>query len=506
MNFIVTDRYGSLSSIVLSTVLLTWDDWNDFSFYTAFGLIYIDATNIRHNIGGVKIGRFGQAPSEKNFNIGDTFLNLDSQYFSLGQDDKYYENLNNLGDDVRDLILNSLNDIAKDLSLFEKCYSETVTTTSLLRDVNANSVEGQFHRMANGGARLTNYYFKYFPPKFSPVDSPQIELEFNVLPDSLPPTNIHVVIGRNGVGKTHLLNSMVNSLNSEISNKNLDGYFEFGRSGNGESKFTNVVFLSFSAFDDSKIHSNSLNKISKVNYSYVGLKKNYVGTNETTTKNPSDLKVEFMESLSFCIKNTSKLIRLKTALNSLNSDPNFLEANIVGLLYEDEIDIDEIGKTYDRLSSGHKIVLLSITKLVEKIEEKSIAIIDEPESHLHPPLLSAFIRSLSDLLINRNGIAIIATHSPVVIQEVPSRCVWKLRRSGAIAVAERLEIETFGENIGLLTQAVFGLEVSDSGFHNLLKSVAQNTRNYQNALMEFEEELGDEAKAILRNMIHNLHE
>lgn len=62
--------------------------------------------------------------------------------------------------------------------------------------------------------------------------------------------------------------------------------------------------------------------------------------------------------------------------------------------------------------------------------------LDEPESHLHPPLLSAFIRSLSELLILRNGVAIIATHSPVILQEVPKRCAWILNRSGISAKAE----------------------------------------------------------------------
>jgi predicted ATP-dependent endonuclease of OLD family len=69
------------------------------------------------------------------------------------------------------------------------------------------------------------------------------------------------------------------------------------------------------------------------------------------------------------------------------------------------------------MSSGHAIVLLTITRLVATVEEKTLVLLDEPESHLHPPLLSAFIRALSDLLYDRNGVAIIATHSPVVLQE-----------------------------------------------------------------------------------------
>jgi len=116
-----------------------------------------------------------------------------------------------------------------------------------------------------------------------------------------------------------------------------------------------------------------------------------------------------------------------------------------------------------------KIVLLTITRLVEEVEERTLVLLDEPEAHLHPPLLSAFIRSLSNLLIDRNGVAIIATHPPVVLQEVPKSCVWNIRRSESEIKVERLEIESFGENVGILTREVFGLEVTQSGFHKLLK-------------------------------------
>jgi predicted ATP-dependent endonuclease of OLD family len=66
---------------------------------------------------------------------------------------------------------------------------------------------------------------------------------------------------------------------------------------------------------------------------------------------------------------------------------------------------------FNKLSSGHKVVLLTTTRLVETVEERTLVLLDEPEAHLHPPLLAAFVRALSDLLINRNGVAIIATPS-----------------------------------------------------------------------------------------------
>ncbi len=158
---------------------------------------------------------------------------------------------------------------------------------------------------------------------------------------------------------------------------------------------------------------------------------------------------------------------------------------------------------FNKLSSGHKIVLLTITKLVETLEEKSLVLLDEPEAYLHPPLLSAFIRALSELLIKRNAVAIIGTHSPVVLQEVPSSCVWKIRRQGAFAKAERLEIESFGENVGVLTQEIFGLEVTEAGFHTLLNKIADKADSYEQAIEILDNQLGMEGRAILRNLLYD---
>ena len=79
--------------------------------------------------------------------------------------------------------------------------------------------------------------------------------------------------------------------------------------------------------------------------------------------------------------------------------------------------------------------------------EQTLVLIDEPETHLHPPLLSAYMRGLSEILIAENGVAILATHSPVVLQEVPKSCVTIIRKYGQAVKIEKPRIETFGENI-----------------------------------------------------------
>lgn len=127
--------------------------------------------------------------------------------------------------------------------------------------------------------------------------------------------------------------------------------------------------------------------------------------------------------------------------------------------------------------------------------------LDEPESHLHPPLLSAFTRALSQLLQDRNGLAIIATHSPVVLQEVPKSCVWVITRSKLAASQYRPKLETFGENVGVLTREVFGLEVSKSGFHSLLARDVATGQSYEAISLDYGGQLGLEAKGILRAMV-----
>jgi ABC-type multidrug transport system ATPase subunit len=146
---------------------------------------------------------------------------------------------------------------------------------------------------------------------------------------------------------------------------------------------------------------------------------------------------------------------------------------------------------------------LTITKLVELLQEKSLVFFDEPETHLHPPLLSSFIRALSELLTNRNAVCIMTTHSPIVLQEVPNSCVYKLSRKGTFAKFEKTELETFGENIGVLTNEIFGLEVTDSGFYKILKDLANENNNYEEALHSINMQLGIEGKSILRSLLFN---
>lgn len=480
-----------------------WDDW--FKYSTMYTLIVYDDEGERHQIGSVKIGQFDMEEGQRRAAIPDEFDELDDPFFSLGQDESYYRALNDLGPDERDRILLALKDVARDTDLFRRALDEKVTGVSLLRSVTPTTVEGQFHRMALGGARLSRYNFSFTAAKRVRARINPIQLDFEVEPESQPPTNIHVLIGRNGVGKTHLLNGMTEALTG-VSEDKAVGSFE-GATGNVRSDqlFANLVSVTFSAFDPFTPLPIRQDKSSGVQYAYIGLRRPGLSDDgePLPPRTPDQLSSEFGRSVWLC-RHGARASRWRRALEMLEADPIFKDADVASLAEEDlpEKEFRARARTlFGKLSSGHKIVLLTITRLVETVEERTLVLLDEPEAHLHPPLLSAFVRALSDLLINRNGVGIIATHSPVVLQEVPRRCVWKVRRTNLLAQAERPEIETFGENVGILTREIFGLEVTDSGFHKMLRDAVAESDDYDAIVERFDRELGGEAKALIRALI-----
>lgn len=490
-----------------------WDDW--FEFETVYIVNYQNSY-----IGKIKIGRIGQ--TERRAPLPAEFTTLPEDYFSLGTNIDYYSSLKAY--ETRENILTALKDIAYDLDLFNRIYNERVTKISLLREISPNMIRGQLHRIADGGATLTNYNFKYILPDKEISSDEYQHLDFFVdIEHKTPPSNIHVLIGNNGIGKTTILKSMIFAL---VENNNFAKYGKFETGWN--ETFSNVINISFSAFDMPIFQDNLQN--SNMPYTYVGLIKSQMrqdGKLHPITQSRGQLAESFFENY-YKIITCQKQKLWNKSIDILETDTTFQNLHIKDWANQDGIenyisaaqklpeenDIDfkkrihkqhyqeKITSLFISLSSGHKNILLTLASLVNLVEEKTLVLLDEPEEHLHPPLVSAFIHALSDLLSYRNGVAIIATHSPVIVQEVPRKCVWILRRAGIYRKFERPEIETFGENLGELTTEIFGYDVLNSGFHKILKDIAKQTTSYNNALEKFQGELGNEAKSILKTYIY----
>jgi predicted ATPase len=492
---------------------LSASNWDDYSFETSFGVSYYDELGNFIQLGGVKIGYKEQAHGKTRDAIKESFDALPDGWFSLGQDVEYYKNIyKNLSKDLGIELLKALKDVVADDLILEEVKDEKVFRHSLMRGLSYSVVGGQYKRVLNGYPELTNFNFIYAQDRDD--KHAQVELEFKVDAESKPSTNVHVLIGRNGVGKTTLLNNMVCALLGIALPEQPQCLFyerQIFLMDQPLSKeyFSSVVSVSFSAFDPFLPPMDRKDGSAGPAYIYIGMKNARSGQSVDKVHPPktdADLVNDFVNSFRSCLSQQAKRDRWLKAIKRLESDSNFEDMNLARLanVQNDTNDKEALrlaGAMASRMSSGHSIVLLTITKLVDTVKEKTLVLLDEPESHLHPPLLAAFTRALSDLLYSRNGVAIVATHSPVVLQEVPKSCVWKLTRRGREGRSDRPERETFGENVGVLTREIFGLEVTKSGFHEMLQSAVDSGKSFDEIIGDYDGQLGVEAKAILLSLI-----
>jgi predicted ATP-binding protein involved in virulence len=82
------------------------------------------------------------------------------------------------------------------------------------------------------------------------------------------------------------------------------------------------------------------------------------------------------------------------------------------------------------------------------------------------------INMIGYILKKYNGYAILATHSPIILQEVPSNNVRVFERLGNTPNVRNLEIETFGENISNITKTVFSTDNVRQDYKDVLRKLA----------------------------------
>lgn len=509
-----------------NAIVLRVDHWNDYSYETLFQMSVCNEKNQPYYLGDIKIGFIGQSADKPTYhrleqymsaNAQDDFHGLGKEFFSLGQDVSFYKKIKELPNNIGRKVLHLLRDVVAMPEIIDNIKNESVFRIALLREISLSQIKGQYYRVLNSMPELTDFRFKFSRAEAEKYG--KLDLSFIVKKNSTPSTNIHALIGRNGAGKTTILNNMISTITCSQGNGR---FIDLGKTGENDipaDYFSRLISVSFSAFDPFPPPPEQNNPADGTCYFYIGLKDQ---RNPHRLRDIAELHLDCVQALINCFSKPEKTERWHHAIDTLSSDLNFssMELKNIKDVYDEierqkanteQIDssdfqqrlLAEIEPILRGMSSGHAVVFFTITRLVAYVEEKTLVLMDEPESHLHPPLLSAFMRALSDLLYAQNGVAIIATHSPVVLQEIPKSCVWKIYRNGSATSCAQPEVETFGENVGLLTREIFGLEVENSGFHNLLAKDVADGKSYDEIIMQYDNQIGFEARAILRALVVN---
>ena len=456
-------------------IYYAFDHWNDYGYRTLYAMIAKIDGDI-YDCGRLKIS-FIPYRHEEEIDLQSILVQEEGyNLISLGNKE-YYEFLNNflslpekdeyfkkMGDIVYDL--NRLDESIKNDSIYHPIEEYYLLKNSFLRDVSLSEIRNQLHRLSIGGKYIDEYQISIIDKNGNNV------LEFRKNPHSLEyfPDTLYAIVGNNGAGKTYFIKNLIDlyiKKNSDL----------FNNITSNINQFESIVLISYSPFDTGIIKKDS------ENYKFIG-----IDFNKTTSLEDyitKEIKTLFTEATT--PKNES---RTKKIIDKFSFDPLFIR--ILPLIEKRELSEDIINE----LSSGQKIVLLSLLNLIIKVFEKTLVIIDEPELFLHPPLLKAYIRGVEEIVEEGNGICLLATHSAIVLQEVPNTNIRKLKydfesHEGSIV---ELSSKTYGGSISFINDTIFGTDLRNTGFYKVLQDKIGEEQISDN----FEAVLGSEARIILR--------
>lgn len=483
-----------------TTFALKQDDWNDYHFQTLYHLYHRQTANSSSStmIGPVKILRRGQTKSD-GIQINDPFESLDENFCSVGASLDYYQRLNEISRNERDEILSALRDVVDRPELQAEFRDEPGWSTSLFRDdpnpddflADASAIlTGNFSALSDIGESIS----------FRPTNwSTGLTLDFDAPGHLTLPRRIIAVIGRNGSGKSTLLSRIARVAFSSPSDRMRPEIQALGAFEPSSVGFIKIITISYSAFDNFIVPGLDNSELRQIaddikkgggRYIYAGLRDivaevrddltaaedRQLSDDEPAQPTADDLRrATQLKSLVQLADEFQRLINqindnddnelLNAALKPLFADPSFADVEnqeITELLGPDP------REEFLGWSTGHKIVLHVIASLVAHTTRKSLILFDEPEMHLHPPLIAALMHAFRIVLEKKDALAIVATHSPIVLQETLAQHVRVVRRNGQNFEVLTPGMETFGENIGVLTYDTFGLTAASTDFHKIL--------------------------------------
>lgn len=325
-------------------------------------------------------------------------------------------------------------------------------------------------------------------------------VSFNVVPGSRPPSRIHVVTGANGTGKTRLLN-LIAALASG-GDRTGDSSLEFRAGAAPGSTWTGgkaaerplVLAVSFSALDPPP-GSPSCPGCARIGiWDAAGAR----------LKSAGELASEFAASTDACLNGPRRQAWLQAMTTIEYSDQALADEQVSALADpcplpdpDDEPEPARPGprETFAGLGAGHQAAVLSLAQIAEHVQGRSLVLIDSPESYLSLPLQTAFTRALDALLDEHGSAAVLATGSPVIMQDVPRDCTWILRRDGRAASAARPGIETWGENTGTIFRQVLGLDPMRSGYRQAIDDAARANPGYNATIRALRDLVGSEGRA-----------
>ena len=302
-----------------------------------------------------------------------------------------------------------------------------------------------------------------------PAFNTKHKFEFNFKFSGIIRKQIAVIIGKNGVGKSRTLHQLVNFA--------IDGDKSFQGKNGRLPRLSKIVAIStpgetHSTFppetDNSRIRYERLlseharqtessgRRLPEILIQLAMVQSNQIGENSRWDLF-EELVSGFADISQLVIGNSNGSIDDFVELQSLvrGGEQKMLEAmgrmDKNGLLLKRVHDLGVFP-----MSSGQVSFVRLAAQLSHTVENGTLILIDEPETHLHPNLITDFVGMLNKILELTGSIAIVATHSAYLVREVPRSQVHVIQEDDGDIEVVSPRLKTFGADVGAISEFVFG--------------------------------------------------
>ncbi|WP_447877351.1 AAA family ATPase [Serratia fonticola] len=501
--------------------------WDDFGYIITFKVYYVRESD-KIKIGNIKMlcngnentslyfKKYGKEIEHKVLKING--LLSEDKFVSIGEDIDYYKKINSL---FKLEEVDSLLEFLCDAGYFHRNYERYSEwdgySGSLMRGSSSAAILKKGYQIAVGRYNPTTKFdlvIESLGDSFDPIN-----FKFN-LDRKVGKSNICLLIGKNGVGKTHILKRISEVITGVTDSEEHPPYFH------------KLIVIAYSPFEDFYTENEIFNKLT-VKYSPQGSSTNkkslkrkrlhvneysYIGfRNQDGSFEPEYPVVKSVESivniLNYDEENGwwAEKTRLQLLKETLSISIDFDLISILDndgneIVINEEIKINELkdnlnlqkGLIFKKngkiipLSSGQKIYTYMLPAIISELEDESLLILDEPELYLHPELEVGLINMLKNILNETKSFSIIATHSSILTREVERNAVTILRKIDGNTKVFRSSVETYGESIDVIVSEVFDDEYISKPYQ---KDIDKYFNHNSSSVSEIKEYIGNDALA-----------
>ncbi|CAD7713583.1 hypothetical protein LMG31884_06810 [Xanthomonas hydrangeae] len=336
------------------------------------------------------------------------------------------------------------------------------------------------------------------------LNSHSIKLRFDH--SDVLPRRISIVIGKNGVGKSQALHNIARSLltsgkallDEAGARPQVSRLIAFSPSGEAASSFPkengnyNTWYRKYSLNRSS--HQPRDRRPSEVIIRLASSDKNIAGETRLNL---------FKSSLQALTEHEQLGVRVHSGdpipLSELRAGTTMHNLKRLSRIDRAAAPVRVINGKSLPLSSGEVSFITFSAQLCECVENGSLILLDEPETHLHPNLISSFCALLERTLRLTGSSAIIATHSAYFVREVFREQVIVINRTNGLTEITKPRLRTFGADVGAISRFVFGEEDESKLAIQLKARILSQGSSWKKIYEAYKDELSIELLGAIRD-------